>query len=605
MQSLATTYQPRPGNALLFEVAWEVCQQVGGIYTVIKTKVPAMLERWGDNYCLIGPYNPHTAAIEFEETSADEPVRLTLRKLKQSGISCYFGRWLIPGKPKVILFDYRPRHANLDADKFNLWKDHGISTPTGDSEVNDTIAFGYTVAEFFKTLSQHRNGAPIIAHFHEWLSGVGVLRIAHQQLPVSTVFTTHATLLGRYMASDNPHFYENMDYIDPGAEAHHYNIAPRYLIERCAAHAATIFTTISEITDREAVKILGRKADFILPNGINVQRFTALHEFQNLHQKYKQRIHEFVMGHFFPSYTFNLDRTLYLFVSGRYEYRNKGMDLFIEAMYRLNQKLKGIQNPPTIVAFIITKGGTKNLNVGALQNHLMLDELKNLCTDLESRIGTKLLSAVAGGRMPGLEELLPNDLQVQLKRAMHAFKRSSLPSIVTHDLWDDGNDIILRHLRHRELFNQPSDPVKVVFHPDFITATSPLFGLDYDQFVRGCHLGVFPSYYEPWGYTPLECTALGIPAVTTDLSGFGGFVQQNITDARDKGIYVLPRNRRSTDETIEDLTNHLFNFARLQRRERIELRNRAERLTELFDWTALATHYHSAHDEAIKRKFIR
>ncbi len=594
---------PRPGRSLCFEVAWEVCQKVGGIYTVVKTKVPAMLERWGDNYCLIGPYNPQTAAIEFEETSADEPVRSTLRELKRAGISCYFGRWLVPGKPKVLLLDHKIRHTTLDTDKFLLWQNHGITTPRGDVEVNDAVSFGFTVFEFFKTLCERAHGLPILAHFHEWQSGVGLLRMAHHHLPVATIFTTHATLLGRYIAASNPHFYEEMEHIDPAAAAQHYNISARYHIERYAAHAATVFTTVSEPTSREAEKFLGRRPEFILPNGLNVQRFTALHEFQNLHSQYKERINEFVMGHFFPSYTFNLDRTIYLFTSGRYEYRNKGIDLFIESLYHLNRRLKEMPNPPTVVAFIITKAAVKNVNVGAMQSRLMLDELTDLCSDFQKRIAQKVLAAAVNGRLPAYEDLISNDFQVQLKRATHAFKRNGLPSIVTHDLVDDAGDPVLQHLRHRELFNQPSDPVKVVFHPDFLSATNPLIGLDYEQFARGCHLGVFPSYYEPWGYTPPECIALGIPTITTDLSGFGDFALKQMPESEQNGVYVLRRQGVATEQSIQAMAKHMFDFSLLSRRERIERRYRTERLADLFDWATLVQHYHKAHDDALQKKF--
>jgi glycogen(starch) synthase len=166
---------------------------------------------------------------------------------------------------------------------------------------------------------------------------------------------------------------------------------------------------------------------------------------------------------------------------------------------------------------------------------------------------------------------------------------------------DDAKDPILQHLRHRRLFNAPNDPVKVVFHPDFMTATNPLFGLDYDQFVRGCHLGVFPSSYEPWGYTPLECIALGLPAVTTDLSGFGTFVRRHVPDVTERGIYVLDRSTKSANESINALAEYLVRFVQLTRRERIELRNRAERLTDMFDWTSLSSHYHAAAEEALNR----
>ena len=303
--------------ALLFEIAWEVCWQLGGIYTVLRTKAAAMIERWGDRYCLIGPYNPNTASIEFEEQPAYGSIRETLQRLRDGGLQCYFGRWLVPGRPRVILIDYRSRFASLDTDKYLLWKDHGISTNASDGEVNEVVAFGFAATEFLRVFTEIVTDRPILAHFHEWMGGVAVPRIAHLRLRVGTLFTTHATLLGRYLASDNPYFYEHLAFLDPDAEAAKYNILPRYQIEKAAAHASTVFTTVSEVTATEAAKLLGRAPEAILPNGLNIQRFAAPHEFQYLHQKYKERINEFVMGHFFPSYTFDLENTLYLFTSGR------------------------------------------------------------------------------------------------------------------------------------------------------------------------------------------------------------------------------------------------------------------------------------------------
>ena len=125
--------------------------------------------------------------------------------------------------------------------------------------------------------------------------------------------------------------------------------------------------------------------------------------------------------------------------------------------------------------------------------------------------------------------------------------------------------------------------------------------LDYEQFVRGCHMGIFPSYYEPWGYTPMECIALGLPAVTTDLSGFGAYVQHHIPKHDEQGICVLNRRTQSFDQTADDLTDYLFEFAKMNRQQRIELRNRAERLSEMFDWSALIQYYNEAHDLAISR----
>jgi glycogen(starch) synthase len=508
----------------------------------------------------------------------------------------------------VLLIDYRSRYGSLDVDKFILWNDHGINTEASDGEVNEVVAFGFATTEFFRRYAELNPGRPVLAHFHEWMGGVAVPRIAHLRIPVATVFTTHATLLGRYLASDNPEFYNALPYIDAEAEARRYGIYPRYQIEKAAAHASTVFTTVSEVTDVEAEKLLGRKADAILPNGLNIQRFAAPHEFQHLHRQYKEKIHEFTMGHFFPSAPFDLDRTIYLFTSGRYEYRNKGFDLFIESLYRLNQRLRGLPDRPTVVAFIVTKAQVRNINVGVLQNQSMFDDLKNWCAELEMRMGRRLFMTAANGRIPRYEDLLNDDSIVRLKQSIAAWRTGRQPAIVTHDLWDDAGDPVIKHIRHRGLFNSPDDPVKIVFHPQFVTATSPLLNLDYENFVRGCHMGVFPSYYEPWGYTPMECVALGLPAVTTDLSGFGAYTQRHVekvgTRASDKGICVLNRRTQSFEETTGHLADYLFNFCQLNRRQRIELRNNTERLGELFDWSALVGHYHQAHEMALERKGI-
>lgn len=596
MTQLARRHQQE--DPLLLELSTEVCRQVGGIYTVLRTKVPAMQERWGANYLLIGVGSP---TIEFEECAAPDGIRDALLRVEERGIRTSYGKWLVQGRPNVILLDLDPWRGKTGELQYLFWKDNGISTPAHDHECQDAILLGFAVEALLEELLRALPRKRLLLHAHEWLAGVVLPRIKHRQLPVATVFTTHATLLGRHLAGARPDFYASLESIDPESAARQYGIHPRYVIERVAAQTATVFTTISEITAREARHFLGRVPEAILPNGLNVERFAALHEFQNLHLKYKERIHEFVMGHFFPSYSFDIDRTLYLFTSGRYEYRNKGFDVFIEALYRLNRFLKGMTNPPTVVAFLVTRAWTKNINVNALQRHLMFEELRALAQEVAASSEQVIVERVARGEFPTHDELIPPDARLRMKRILHARKSERLPAIVTHDMGDDANDAILQHLRHRHLFNEPGDPVKVVFHPDFLSQTNPLFGLDYDQFVRGCHLGVFPSAYEPWGYTPPECLALGIPAVTTDLSGFGAYVSRSIPRIREQGVYVLSRAGKSTDDAIEELATYLYSFCQLHRRDRIELRNRAERLSDLFDWSHLARHYHGAHEEALRR----
>jgi len=587
---------------LLFEIAWEVCWQLGGIYTVIRSKAPQMTRAWGDRYCLIGPYNGETAAVELEECPGSGPVAVAIDRLRAMGIKVHHGRWLVTGRPRVILLEFGAALDRIGEFKYYLWKDHGIQAPDNDQEVSNVISFAFLVGLFFQELTKVPNlQLPVMAHFHEWMSGLGLLRIKHLKLPVATIFTTHATLLGRYLCTDNPDFYSKLPWINPDHAAGHYNIYARYSIERGSAHCADIFTTVSDITGLEAEKLLGRRPDVVTPNGLNIQKFAAIHEFQNLHKDYKEIIHQFVSGHFFPSYNFDLERTIYLFISGRYEYRNKGMDLFIESLARLNHWLRAGGIPINVVAFIITRAPCKNINVDVLRNQSMFDELNKLCENVTEDMGDALVHAVSQGRLPERGELLTEEAIVKLKRTMHAWRTWKQPPIITHDLWNDAADPVLCQLRSCQLFNAKHDPVKVVYHPDFVNATSPLIGLDYDEFVRGCHMGVFPSYYEPWGYTPEECIASGVPAVTSDLAGFGSYVQQNIQDPNSKGLFIVGRRYASWDQAAHQLTEILFNFCLKDRRARVELRNRTERLSEYFDWSNLISHYHDAHKLAMQK----
>ncbi len=217
-------------------------------------------------------------------------------------------------------------------------------------------------------------------------------------------------------------------------------------------------------------------------------------------------------------------------------------------------------------------------------------------------MSNSLFRTLAEGRMPTKDDLLDEYATIRLKRAVHAWRQTNLPPIVTHDLIDDAGDSILCHLRHRNLVNMRDDPVKVVFHPEFITSTSPVLGLEYDEFVRGCNIGVFPSYYEPWGYTPMECVVRGIPAITSDLSGFGAYVMDHFPNHNQSGIYVAERRGVEPRYTIDQIAQWMFELTRLSPRERIELRNKTESHAEHFDWASLIQYYRQAHEVAIGRR---
>lgn len=591
---------PQRPEALLLEISYEVCQQLGGIYTVLRSKAPSMVERWGPQYCLVGPYNPAAAAIEFEAAEPAGRLGQALKGLRDQGLEAHFGYWLVTGRPQVILLNIQSAVSRLSEIKYFLWEHHHIITQAHDDEINQVLMFGCMVQMLLRALSVSAP-PPVIAHFHEWMGAAAIPDVRRENLPVAVVFTTHATLLGRYLAMSDPWFYDHLPFVDWQKDAQRFNIIERVLLERAAAHGAHVFTTVSDVTALECKHLLGREVGQVLPNGLNVERFMARHESENLHKIYKEEIHRFVMGHFFPSYNFPLDQTLYFFTSGRYEYRNKGFDLTLEALARLNYRLQQAKQALTIVMFIISRKPFRSINADVLNNRMMLEELDHTCRAIKNQLGERLFKAAATGQMPDLNKQMDDYWRLRLRRSMQAFRTQRLPSIVTHDLWDDGHDEVLNQLRACNLINRPADPVKVIYHPDFITTSSPLFGLDYDQFVRGCHLGLFPSYYEPWGYTPLECLARGIPAVASDLSGFGSYMLNHTPDCEKKGLYVIQRRGRSYDDAAEGLVRHLQKFINLDLRDRISLRFFAQELGEQFDWKHLSCFYFEAHLMALQR----
>ncbi|SDY33375.1 glycosyltransferase [Hymenobacter psychrophilus] len=600
-------------NTLLVEVAWEVCNQVGGIYTVIRSKVPATRQVWGEQYCLLGPYFPQQAQAEFEpyddeqlaSSTSDDPFAAAVRAMRALGYQVQLGTWLITGRPRVVLIDPYQAYPRLDAIKADLWEHHHIPVPATDDLLHQVVAFGELAKVFLQLLAAETNPPQrLIAHFHEWMTGVAIPALRREQVPVQVVFTTHATLLGRYLAMNDPNFYDHLMQVNWQAEAQRFNIEPAVTMERAAAHGAHVFTTVSELTVRECIYLLDRIPDAVLPNGLNIERFVALHEFQNLHQQYKNKIHEFVMAHFFQSYSFDLDKTLYLFTSGRYEYHNKGFDLTLEALARLNYRLQQSGLETNVVMFFITKRPFHSINPQVLHSRAVLEEVRETCQAIERQVGERLFFAAAASddnRLPDLSTMVDDYWRLRYRRTLQSWKTKALPPVITHNLVDDQNDDILHFLRQANLVNNQHDRVKIVYHPDFVSPTSPLFGMEYGQFVRGCHLGVFPSYYEPWGYTPLECVARGVPAVTSDLSGFGDYVLQNVPTHEEQGIFVVHRQEKSFEEAAEELTDMLWEFVQLNRRERIMQRNNVESSAEMFDWKNLRVYYEHAYQLALER----
>ncbi|KAG9345649.1 hypothetical protein JZ751_008793, partial [Albula glossodonta] len=509
-------------NLLLFEVAWEVTNK----------------DEWGENFFMVGPYYEHNFKMQVEECETSNPaIKKAIDTLGNHGFQVRFGRWLIEGSPYVILFDIGSAAWNLDRWKGEFWDTCGIGLPYNDREANDALILGSLVAWFFKELTDQLQDTPhVIAHFHEWQAGPGLILCRSRKIPMATIFTTHATLLGRYLCAANVDFYNNLDKFNIDKEAGERQIYHRYCLERASVHCSHVFTTVSEITAIEADHMLHRRPDVVTPNGLNVKKFSAVHEFQNLHSTNKVKIQEFVRGHFYGHLDFNLEKTLFFFIAGRYEFSNKGADIFLESLSRLNYLLRAVRK-----------------------------QLWDTAHSVKEKFGKRLYDALLKGEIPDMNKILDKDDFTIMKRAIYS--------------------------------------TQIVFHPEFLSSTSPLLPMDYEEFVRGCHLGVFPSYYEPWGYTPAECTVMGIPSVTTNLSGFGCFMEEHVSDPTAYGIYIVDRRFRSADESCNQLTQFMFGFCQQSRRQRIIQRNRTERLSDLLDWRYLGRFYMHARHLALSRAF--
>jgi glycogen(starch) synthase len=592
-------------ESYLVEIAWEVCNQVGGIYTVIRSKVPAVMEHWAGRYCLVGPYvgKNINAELEFLD-DAQDIFGQAAASLRKRGYDVHYAEWLVTGKPRVVLINPNViEDQALQVVKYLLWKNHKVTTAQATSLINQVVAFGYLTKLFIDELvNLAGENHKLIAHFHEWMASLPILDMKREAMPVKTIFTTHATQLGRHLAINSPFFYAHLPFFNWQEEAKKFGVETEAAIEYASAQSCDFFTTVSEVTARECKHLLKRKPDAVLPNGLNIHRYETHYEVQNLHSQYKEGINQFVMAHFFNSYSFDLDKTMYFFTSGRFEYKNKGFDLTLEALVHLNEQLKKEKADVTVVMFFVSKRDFLSLRPEVLHSKAMMEEIRQTCDAIQREVGKHLFhqsTVREDHRLPNLNEFVDEYWKLRYRRTIQSWKTDKLPLVITHRLVDEENDEILNFLHTRKLLNAEDDKVKIVYHPDFISFTNPLFGMEYLQFVRGCNLGIFPSYYEPWGYTPLECMASGIPSVTSDLSGFGDYLLHHMPDHDKNGMYVVERGKRTFDWSARQLASFLYRFLKQSRRERILQRNNVESYSAAFDWENLLTHYDDVYKKAV------
>ncbi len=585
----------------LFEVSYEVCNRVGGIYRVLESKADKMIYHYEDKYFLVGPYYRDKARGEFKEEAPPTEFKKVFQKLEGEGLRCHYGKWLVKGKPTTILIDFSDYFYKVDEIKKEMWEEFGVDSLHSGYDFNEPVCWSYATGRLIRELASEFKNEKIGAHFHEWLSGAGLLYLKAKKAPVKTIFTTHATSLGRTLAFHSINFYKLLDKINPDEESRKHGVFPKHSIEKASAKEADVFTTVSEITGIEAEKFLGRSPDVILPNGLDIEKFLSFEDIVVKHRLQRKSLRNFVASYFFPYYTFDIEETLFYFIIGRNELRAKGIDIFINSLGKLNKKMREEKSKRTIVSFLFIPADVRGINPSLLENVEYFRDLRESFEGTYSDIEERMLYNVLRGKELTKENLISEDYLLEIEKKLHRMKRNGeTPSLSTHHL-NSLHDEIINHLKAADLLNREEDRVKVIYYPIYLTGHDGLSNLSYEEALEACHMGVFPSFYEPWGYTPLEAAALGVSSVTTDLAGFGRFCA-GLKRKKDRpGIYVLEREKNEDVVVTEDLYNFLYEFMKTSRRERVENKIEARKIAAQADWQSFVYNYLIAHNKAFEK----
>ncbi len=585
-----------PNADYLFEASWEVCNKVGGIYVVVRSKA-ALLAGMYKNYILIGPYFPDKAYVEHIQCSMPAPFREIFDELSKEGINCIFGKWQIKGEPYAILIDFSNIVQMKDKLKASLWEKYGIDSLNAHWDFEEPMLWCWAVSRLLEKFKERMPEAKTVGQFHEWMAGMTLLFLKSKGVDIKTVFTTHATMLGRSMAGSGMDLYSMLDTINPTEEAYKLNVQEKFLTEKACAQNASVFTTVSEITGLEAEKILGRNPEVLVLNGLPVETFPTFEEVAVLHRESRDTMRDFLAYYFFPYYFFDLANSLSFFIIGRYEFKNKGIDMFIQALGRLNQLLKEEPESKTIIAFFWIPHMVGGIKPQLMESKDHYFAIKKAVEEHADQLKRDIVRSLVSDRELDTKELFDRDFMKNAKQKMQTFKRGGTPLLTTHDFPDEWGDAIIKAFIENGLHNREEDKVKVVEYPVYLTGSDGLLDLGYYAAMAGCHLGVFPSYYEPWGYTPLESAIYGVPAITTDLAGFGRFIKDKAGD----GIIVIPRINTSWEDSVKTLTDELFKYAHLKHGDRVKQKIAARKLAETADWEFLIENYIKAHNLALER----
>ena len=540
----------------IFETSWEVCNKVGGIYTVLSTRAKTLQEIMQDRIVFIGPdcFNGEENPYFFEDKALFNDW---LAVAKHDGLSLKIGRWNTPGTPIAFLVDFKASYADKNKFYGELWERYGVDSLHAYGDYDDSAMFSYATAKVVESFFRFYlcNCTNVIFHANEWQTGFAALALQHDVPEIATIFTTHATGIGRSIAGNNKPLYDYLQAYNGDQMADELNMQSKHSIEKQTAHYVDCFTTVSDITAVECKELLDKPVDAVLPNGFEddfVPKAALFTKKRNAARKRLLRIAEALTGSKLD------DNTLIVSTSGRYEFRNKGIDVFIEAINKLRRD-EELQRD--VVAFIEVPGWVARPR-----------------TDLQERLATN-----------------------------KTYDTALFLPLVTHELHNMDADCVLNMARHLGIANAPTDKVKLIFIPCYLNGDDGIVNMSYYDVVLGNDLCVYPSYYEPWGYTPLESIAFKVPCITTDLAGFGLWANQlkgkfcEITD----GVKVIHRTDNNYFEVADSIKQTIKEYAAMDKKTVEKCRANAQKLSKKALWREFIQAYKTAYDIAIKNRDVR
>lgn len=535
----------------IFEASWEVCNKVGGIYTVLSTRAKTLQEKFHDRILFIGPDFWQGKENPLFTESDNLCAAWKKHAAEKDNLSVRVGRWNIPGEPIVILVDFQPFYAKKNEIYTEMWNRYQVDSLHAYGDYDEASMFSYAAGKVVESFYRYNltENDKVIYQAHEWMTGMGALYLRTYVPEIATIFTTHATSIGRSIAGNNKPLYDYLFAYNGDQMAQELNIQSKHSIEKQTAHYVDCFTTVSEITNNECKELLDKPADVLLLNGFEDDFVPKGATYTGKRKRARAAFLQVagkLLGQEFS------DDTLIIGTSGRYEFRNKGIDVFLEAMNRLNRD--------------------KNLK-------------KNV------------LALVS---VPGWVGECREDLLQRLK-SREKFTTPLECPFITHWLHNMTHDQVLDMLKYLGMGNRPEDKVKVIFVPCYLDGKDGIFNKLYYDLILGMDLTVYASYYEPWGYTPLESVAFYVPTVTTDLSGFGRWVN-GLKDQHgiDDGVEVLHRSDYNYSEVADGIKDTVSAFSAKTDAEVKAIRKRAGKVAEQALWKHFIQYYYEAYDFALR-----